>query len=149
MPLWRRESKSGCKTIEALANLLNVPKARDGKGLIWPITVAPYGVHLVSLAQAEAADRVYEELQQADIEVLYDNREESPGVKFNDADLIGIPIRITVSARSLAKGGVEMKQRDQPKIEIVAEASLVTRLRTEIKSMLDAIVLKVVEVPFK
>jgi hypothetical protein len=89
----------------------------DDKGLIWPITVAPYHVHLVSLGQPEAADRIYEALLKAGIEVLYDDREESPGVKFNDADLIGIPLRVTVAAKSLAKGGVELKRRDQPKAE--------------------------------
>jgi prolyl-tRNA synthetase len=108
----------------------------DDKGLMWPITVAPYPVHLVSLGQAEAAERVYETLRQVCIDVLYDDREESPGVKFNDADLIGIPIRITVSTKSLAKGGVEMKRRDQSKTEIVAEASLATRLQTEINFLL-------------
>jgi prolyl-tRNA synthetase len=122
---------------------------RDDKGLIWPITVAPYSVHLVSLGQAEPADRVYQVLRKACIETLYDDREESPGVKFNDADLIGVPIRITVSARSLARGGVEMKRRDQPKTEIVSEASLVLRLQAEINSLLDGIVSKVVEVPFR
>ena len=121
----------------------------DDKGLIWPISVAPYHVHLVSLGQAEVADRVYETLRAEGIEVLYDDREESPGVKFADADLIGIPIRLTVAARSLSKGGVEMKRRDQPKAEVVAEADLVTRVKTEINAMLDAIALKVVEVPFK
>ena len=121
----------------------------DDKGLIWPITVAPYHVHLVSLGQAEAADRVYETLLKAGIEVLYDDREESPGVKFNDADLIGIPLRVTVAAKSLAKGGVEVKRRDQPKPEIVAEADLVARVHAEIKTLLDAIATKVVEVPFK
>ena len=121
----------------------------DDKGLMWPITVAPYHVHLVSLGQAEAADRVYETLLKAGIEVLYDDREESPGVKFNDADLIGIPIRVTVAAKSLAKGGVEVKRRDQPKPEIVAEADLVARVQAEIKALLDAIAAKVVEVPFK
>jgi prolyl-tRNA synthetase len=121
----------------------------DDKGLMWPITVAPYTVHLVSLGQTEAADRVYEAILQAGIEVLYDDREESPGVKFNDADLIGIPIRITISAKSLAKGGVEMKRRDQSKTEIVAEASLVRGLQTEINSLFDKISLNIVEVPFK
>ena len=121
----------------------------DDKGLMWPITVAPYHVHLVSLGQAEAADRVYEMLLKASIEVLYDDREESPGVKFNDADLIGIPIRVTVAAKSLAKGGVEVKRRDQPKPEIVTEADLVARVQAEIKALLDAIAAKVVEVPFK
>ena len=121
----------------------------DDKGLMWPITIAPYHVHLVSLGQPEAADRVYETLLKAGIEVLYDDREESPGVKFNDADLIGIPIRVTVAAKSLAKGGVEVKRRDQPKPEIVAEADLVARVKAEIKALMDAITAKVVEVPFK
>jgi prolyl-tRNA synthetase len=121
----------------------------DDKGLMWPISVAPYSVHLVSLGQPEAADRVYKALSQAHLEVLYDDREESPGVKFNDADLIGIPIRITVSSRSLVKGGVEMKRRDQPATEIVAETSLVARLQAEIKSLLDMIASKVAVVPFK
>ncbi len=121
----------------------------DDKGLMWPITVAPYHVHLVSLGQPEVADRVYAMLLKAGIEVLYDDREESPGVKFNDADLIGIPIRVTVAAKSLAKGGVEVKRRDQPKPEIVAEADLVTRVQTEINALLDAIAVKVIEVPFR
>ncbi|CAG0935529.1 prolyl-tRNA synthetase [Thermoflexales bacterium] len=121
----------------------------DDKGLIWPITVAPYQVHLVSLGQPEAADRIYETLLKAGIEVLYDDREESPGVKFNDADLIGIPLRVTVAAKSLAKGGVELKRRDQPKPEIVTEADLVARVQAEIKALLDTINAKVAEVPFK
>ncbi len=121
----------------------------DDKGLIWPITVAPYHVHLVSLGQTEVADRVYDTLLKADVEVLYDDREESPGVKFNDADLIGIPLRVTVAAKSLAKGGVELKRRDQPKPEIVAEADLVVRVQGEIEALLDAIKAKVVEMPFK
>jgi len=121
----------------------------DDKGLIWPITVAPYHVHLVSLGQPEAADRLYETLLKAGIEVLYDDREESPGVKFADADLIGIPIRLTVAAKSLARGGVELKRRDRKEIEIVSEADLIARLHSGIQAMLDEIQAKVVEVPFK
>jgi prolyl-tRNA synthetase len=121
----------------------------DDKGLIWPITVAPYPVHLVSLGQYEAADRVYAALQKAGIEVLYDDREESPGVKFNDADLIGIPIRITVAAKSLAKGGIEMKRRDQPKMEIVPEALLVSRLQTEFDVLRNRIASKAAKVSFR
>lgn len=119
----------------------------DDKGLIWPVTVAPYDAYLVSLGQAEAADRIYGELRQAGVEVLYDDRQESPGVKFNDADLIGLPIRITVSAKSLAQGGVEMKRRNQPEKEIVPEASLIERLRTELQSLMDGISSKVAEIP--
>jgi prolyl-tRNA synthetase len=121
----------------------------DDKGLVWPISVAPYDVHLISLGRPEAADRIYEALREARTEVLYDDRDESPGVKFNDADLIGIPIRITVSARSLAKGGVEMKRRDQSETEIVPESSLIARLQTEIRVMQDTILSKVVDIPFR
>jgi prolyl-tRNA synthetase len=121
----------------------------DDQGLLWPITVAPYDVHLISLGQKEEADRVHLALEQARVEVLYDDREESPGVKFKDADLIGIPIRITVSARSLAKGGVEVKRRDRPDLEIVQEALLIAHLKAKIQSLLDDIRAKAVEVPFK
>jgi prolyl-tRNA synthetase len=113
----------------------------DDKGLMWPITVAPYHVHIVSLAGAdasvaEAAERAYRALIEAGIEVLYDDRDESPGVKFADADLIGLPIRLTISAKSIGKGGVEMKRRDRKEFEIVAESDLIARLQAEIKSML-------------
>jgi prolyl-tRNA synthetase len=121
----------------------------DDQGLVWPISVAPYQAHLVSLGQPEAADRVYATLLKAGIEVLYDDREESPGVKFADADLIGLPIRLTVAAKALAKGGVELKRRDRPAKEIVPEADLIARLQAEIKSMYEEIQAKVVEVPFK
>jgi len=126
----------------------------DDKGLIWPITVAPYHAHLVSLAGADAtvaaaAERVYRALLDANIEVLYDDRDESPGVKFADADLIGLPIRLTVSAKSIGKGGVEMKRRDRKEFEIVAESSLIARVQSEIKMLSEEIQAKVVEVPFK
>ena len=111
-------------------------------------------MQLVSLAGEEAgvnevADRVYAALLAAGIEVLYDDRNERPGVKFADADLIGIPIRLTISAKAIGKGGVELKRRDRKEFEIVSEANLMTRVKTEINSMLDEIVAKVVEVPFK
>jgi prolyl-tRNA synthetase len=67
----------------------------------------------LSGSPVEAADRIYESLQATGIEVLYDDRQESPGVKFNDADLIGLPIRLTVSERAFNQGGVEFKRRDQ------------------------------------
>ncbi len=126
----------------------------DDKGLIWPISVAPYHVHLVSLAGAEAsvadaAERVYRALLDAGIEVLHDDRDESPGVKFADADLIGIPIRLTVSARSIGKGGVEVKRRDRKEFEIVGESHLVSRVQAEIETMFDEIRERVREVPFK
>jgi prolyl-tRNA synthetase len=127
----------------------------DEHGLIWPITVAPFQVHLVLLRgkgnpQAKTtAEKLYSELQTAGIEVLYDDREESPGVKFNDADLIGIPVRITVSERALAQGGVELKLRHQPTKDIVPLGEIEARLRSVIQSLQDEITSKVIPVPFK
>lgn len=89
----------------------------DDNGLQWPISVAPYHVSLVSLATdktpevAAAADAIYQQLLDAHMEVLYDDRNERAGVKFNDADLLGIPIRLTVGGKGLKNGVVEMKIR--------------------------------------
>ena len=86
----------------------------DENGLIWPASISPYSVHLVALkGGTEAADALYDELEAAGIDVLYDDRADSPGVMFNDADLLGFPIRLTVSKRSLEAGGVETKLRHE------------------------------------
>jgi prolyl-tRNA synthetase len=97
----------------------------DDKGIIWPKSVAPYSVYLCPLYMdnadvVEKADKLFTELITLGIEVLYDDRAESPGVKFNDADLLGIPVRITISPRSLEKGCVEIKVRSEKKAELVA-----------------------------
>ena len=97
----------------------------DEKGIVWPRTIAPFQAHLVALGAdrsadvAQEADRVYRELQAAGLEVLYDDRDESPGVKFNDADLLGMPVRLTVSPRNMKQDAIEVKGRS------VAEATLV------------------------
>ncbi|MCX7839497.1 MAG: proline--tRNA ligase [Anaerolineae bacterium] len=126
----------------------------DEHGLIMPITVAPYHVHLVSLSGGDAsvnqvAEQIYQRLIAANIEVLYDDRDESPGVKFTDADLIGVPIRLTVGGRSLKAGGIEMKRRDRAESVIVSESDLIARVQSEIKILFDEIAARVVEVPFK
>ena len=92
-----------------------VEQHHDDKGIIWPISVAPYHVIITIVKMAEeeqvkAAEDIYEKLQKAGIEVLLDDRKERPGVKFNDADLLGIPIRITVG-RDISDGKVEYKLR--------------------------------------
>ena len=85
----------------------------DEAGLKLPISCAPYQVHLVSLVKdQEIGDSIHAQLQEAGIEVLYDDRKESAGVKFADADLIGIPVRITLGNRSLKEGVVEVKLRN-------------------------------------
>ncbi|MCB0139498.1 MAG: proline--tRNA ligase [Caldilineaceae bacterium] len=89
----------------------------DENGIKWPISIAPYHVMLVSLATPKtpdvtaAAEQMYADLQAAGLEVLYDDRDERAGVKFNDADLLGIPLRLTVGGRGLKNGVVEMKVR--------------------------------------
>lgn len=97
----------------------------DERGLCWPITIAPYQVQLVALAAGAAqlvaqADALADALADAGIEVLYDDRDERAGVKFTDADLIGLPLRVTISSGSLAKGGVEIKARRAAETTIVA-----------------------------
>jgi prolyl-tRNA synthetase len=89
----------------------------DEKGIVWPRSVAPYPAHLVAIgaarepAVAEAAEGMYQRLTDAGVEILYDDRDESPGVKFTDAELLGMPRIVTVSPRSLAAGGVEVTER--------------------------------------
>jgi prolyl-tRNA synthetase len=112
----------------------------DDKGLIWPISVAPYPVYLVVIPdeQARAAgEQLYASLREAGVEVLIDDRDERAGVKFNDADLIGLPIRLTVSKKSLEKGGVELKRRDQDGIRVIPLAEVVTQVQAEIQTLWD------------
>ncbi|QRN82822.1 proline--tRNA ligase [Chloroflexota bacterium] len=90
----------------------------DEMGLIWPVSIAPYPIHLVVLNSKDgsaeiAAEKLYAELVEAGLEPLYDDRDERAGVKFNDADLIGLPLRVTVSHRAMSQGGYEFKRRDQ------------------------------------
>jgi prolyl-tRNA synthetase len=98
---------------------------RDERGLRLPLAVAPFQVVLVSLPAGDPtlsarSDALYESLREAGHEVLYDDREASAGVKFKDADLIGVPLRLTLGARSLEGGGVELRRRDAERGEIVA-----------------------------
>jgi prolyl-tRNA synthetase len=105
----------------------------DEKGIAWPADVAPYRVHLVSIgaareaAVAEAAESLYTRLTDAGVSVLYDDRDESPGVKLTDAELLGMPTIVTVSPRAMAAGGVEVTSRAdgarevRPADDVVAE----------------------------
>ena len=124
----------------------------DEYGLIWPVSVAPYHVHLALLPGGEAesaAARLYDELQAAGVEVLFDDRNERPGVKFMDADLIGLPLRVTVGDKSLKKGGAELKRRNSKESVVVALSELVGRVRIEIRDLQAEIATRVMEVPFK
>ena len=108
------------------------------QGIIWPLQLAPYDTHLVALSMdrpdvTQACERLYEELQQAGIPVLYDDRDESPGVKFNDADLLGMPLRLTVSPRTLASQSVEVKRRTEKESTLVPLGEAAVRLRELLK----------------
>jgi prolyl-tRNA synthetase len=113
----------------------------DEHGLKWPISVAPYQVHLVVLSGKgitevlDMAEALYAQIQEMGIEVLYDDRPESPGVKFNDADLIGIPIRLTVSERAMKEGGVEFKRRDLIDKENIPVDQVVDRIKNEVVAL--------------
>jgi len=95
----------------------------DDRGLVWPAGVAPYDVYLASLGGSQevrqAADKAYDYLRANDVEVLYDDRDERPGDKFADADLLGIPYRLVVSQKSLEAGGLELKSRQSAEVRIV------------------------------
>jgi prolyl-tRNA synthetase len=93
-----------------------IEQNHDEQGIVWPLPLAPFQVLLVSLnpnddAVRAAADTLFDALRERGVEVLYDDRDERPGVKFNDADLIGIPIRLVVGGKSLARGEIELSHR--------------------------------------
>ena len=132
----------------------------DDFGLIWPISIAPYAVHLIVLPSksqganktpdlpkpVDLAEQLYQEFIAAGIEILFDDRYESPGVKFNDADLIGIPLRLTVSERALQSGGIEFKRRDQRDKRIIPLEHVLEEVQsviTELQSNIDQLVVKI------
>jgi prolyl-tRNA synthetase len=105
---------------------------RDEFGLLWPPAVAPYQVALVGLGCEAESERAYRTLQEAGLEVFYDDRNERAGVKFADADLMGFPLRLTVSERSRKAGGVECKRRAAPDKRIIAWEGLAGEVKSEL-----------------
>ena len=109
-----------------LATLVEVH--HDERGIVWPRAVAPFAVHLVSLGEDKkviaSAKKIYLELMKKGVEILWDDREISPGAKFADADLIGAPLRIVVSEKTLAAKRIEVKERGKDKPRLVAEKDL-------------------------
>lgn len=105
-------------------------KLSDDKGLVWPENVAPYPVHIVSIGEkgSAAADELYDELAQKGIEALYDDRAERPGAKFADAELIGIPHRVTVSDRGVEAGTYEYTERASGETSILTHDELLAKL---------------------
>jgi prolyl-tRNA synthetase len=111
-----------------------IEQNHDDKGIIWPMSIAPYHIYLCPLylenpPVATAAEKLYAELEAQGLEVLFDDRQESPGVKFNDADLLGIPIRVTISPRTLEKNSIEIKKRPEKEAQLVPLEGIVVRLK--------------------
>jgi prolyl-tRNA synthetase len=98
----------------------------DDKGILWPKAVAPALVHLLSLQGGEQkAEELYKDLRGKGVEVLYDDRQDSsPGEKFTDADLIGIPLRVVVSAKTLSQGKVGVKKRNEKQEQLLSEKEI-------------------------
>lgn len=110
-----------------------VEASHDERGMIWPKSVAPALVHLIRIGDDQetvsAADALYDELRSQKISVFYDDRDVSAGAKFADADLMGMPIRLTVSKRTLAEGNIEYKERTSPDSSMVPKGELLNTLR--------------------
>jgi prolyl-tRNA synthetase len=118
-----------------------VEQSHDDKGIIWPLSVAPYQVYLCPLsldkpAILPTAEKIYQELQKEGIEVLFDDRDDSPGVKFNDADLLGIPLRLTLSPRTLQSQSVEAKWRTEKEARLLP----LDDLTAQVKKLLDEVI---------
>jgi prolyl-tRNA synthetase len=122
------------RTLAAVAEQFN-----DENGLVWPVNLAPFDVHLIAVnikdeAQAQLAEELYSHLKQSRYDVLFDDRQERPGVKFADSDLIGLPLRITVGKKA-TEGIVEVKVRKTGEVYEVQKSELVAMVKDLINSL--------------
>ena len=118
----------------------HVESRHDKDGIIWHPNIAPYlvDVLVVNVSDEEIvglAERACRSLLDAGLDAIIDDRDESPGVKFKDADLIGLPLRATVSRRALSQGGLELKRRDQAEGDIVPVGRLAARAQQMLAQM--------------
>jgi prolyl-tRNA synthetase len=114
-----------------------IEQNHDANGIVWPIPLAPFSAVVVPVNQTEeavrsAAERIYAELRQRGVDTLIDDRDERPGVKFKDADLIGIPLRVTVGPKALARGNVELKARRAEKAAEIPVGEAAARIAGKI-----------------
>jgi prolyl-tRNA synthetase len=113
----------------------------DASGIVWPISVAPYHAHVIALPSNDetvraAADALVADLERSGVEVLYDDRDDSAGVKFADADLIGLPFRVTVSKRTLKDDQIELKPRSASEAELIPRAAATERIAAHVRRAL-------------
>ena len=121
----------------------------DEDGLVWPISIAPYHVHIVSQESLEeTAKDLYESLTADGVEVLWDERNESLGAKFKDADLIGLPLRVTLTPRSVQNGGAELRRRDGKETVVVPIEEAAEAVKDRLAQLRDELGQGVVKMPF-
>ena len=123
------------RTLQAI-----VEQRHDDNGMIWPISVAPFDVEILVLnmqhpESVTTAESLVSELESSGIAVLYDDRDERPGVKFKDADLVGVPLRVAVGERSLASGQLEVRARHESEVEKVAVHEAADHIRATIRAL--------------
>ena len=120
-----------------------IEQNHDANGIIWPFSIAPFHVLVLPINYKDqklrdAADKLFQELQQRGVDVLLDDRDERPGVKFKDADLIGIPLRVTLGAKGLEKGSIELRRRRDGKTDEIAVADAAKQIQTLITQAVEA-----------
>jgi prolyl-tRNA synthetase len=140
----RKPTVMGCYGIGVTRTLQAViEQCHDKDGILWPMSVAPYQVLVTPLGAAGSAtmvlgEEIYRELTAAGVDVLLDDRDERPGFKFKDADLIGIPLRVSIGEKSLAKGEIELKPRGGAVLNVKKEeavAAILTRVREALAAL--------------
>jgi prolyl-tRNA synthetase len=120
-----------------------VEQNHDPNGIVWPLSIAPFHVLLLPISYGdakirEATDKLYRDLHERGIEVLLDDRDERPGVKFKDADLIGIPLRVTIGAKGLERNIFELRRRSDGKVEEVAVGDAPDKIRRIVSQAIQA-----------
>lgn len=137
----RKTAMMGCYGIGVNRILAaSIEEHHDDKGIVWPQAIAPFDVEVITVNEAivetqAAAQKIEADLEALGLDVLYDNREERAGVKFNDADLMGIPLQVTVGERGLKEGLVEMKVRRTGEVHKVALADITNQVQTLLASL--------------
>jgi prolyl-tRNA synthetase len=124
----------GCYGIGVTRTLqATIEQSHDKDGIVWPMQIAPFHVHFCVLdfdpATFEAANRIYKDLQASGVEVLFDDRDERPGVKFKDADLIGMPLRLTLGKRGMDNGEIELTVRKSKQMQKIPLAHAVAKVK--------------------
>ena len=134
-----RPLEMGCYGIGITRILAAVAEQNhDDKGIIWPLSIAPFQVMVQPLQMkseevVEAAEKIYNELKAAGLDVIIDDRSQGAGAKFKDFDLIGIPIRVTIGARGLGEGNIEYKKRSGGDLEMIPVGDVVQRVISDVK----------------